>query len=130
MGRPQDALHKIRRATSRSTGWPEFLQLLDKPPPNDPSRYLLEKDLVVRLLRLQMQLLASVGLPLEAMQTYYELAGLEQLAPDDPVVAASHWRTYAAPLAACVWHVKGARAICHTARARSGKFPRAGAFAR
>lgn len=89
MGRPQDALQKIRKATSRSTGWPEFLQLLDKPPPNDPSLYLLEKDLVVRLLRLQMQLLASVGLPLEAMQTYYELAGLEQLAPDDPVVATS-----------------------------------------
>ncbi len=57
------------------------------PPPNRASNYLLPKDAVVQLLGLRMKLLASQGLPLEAMQAYYELAGLGELPPGDPLAA-------------------------------------------
>jgi hypothetical protein len=79
MGRVEDAVRKVRRATSSSGGYPEFIELRDVPPPNKASNYLLEQKAVVILLDLQMRLLAAQGLVLEAMQAYYELAGLGEL---------------------------------------------------
>jgi hypothetical protein len=83
LGRIPEAVSKLSRATARTDERVAFLQLLDAPPPNKPSRYLLEKDAVVKLLGLRMRLLATQGLALEAMQSYYELAGLQKLPPDD-----------------------------------------------
>jgi hypothetical protein len=79
MGRLADASRKVSRATQRTAGRPDFLKLLDSVPFNDPSDYLLEKDLIVPLLDMRMQLLAAQGLALEAMQSYYEMAGLGRL---------------------------------------------------
>jgi hypothetical protein len=83
LGRIPDAVSKLSRATARSDQRMDFLQLLDAPPPNKPSRYMLATDAVVRLLGLRMRLLATQGLALEAMQVYYEMAGLQKLPPDD-----------------------------------------------
>lgn len=85
LGRIHDALRKVGRATVRSDR-PGFLKVLDAPPPNTPSNYLLEKKALVQLLDMRMRLLATQGLALEALNTYYELAGLKQLPPDDPLV--------------------------------------------
>jgi hypothetical protein len=85
LGRIEDAVRKIARATARSDSGPEFLQLLDTPPRNKPSNYLLEKDLIVQLLGFRMRLLAAQGQALEAMQSYYELVGLQQLPVGDPL---------------------------------------------
>lgn len=84
LGRIEDAVRKLREATSRSASMPEFLQVLDKPPPNSPSNYLLEKELVLKLLAFRMRLLAEQGFALAALQAYYELAGLEPPPPGDP----------------------------------------------
>lgn len=86
LGRVEDAVRKVTRAVSRTDGpRPTFLQVLDTPPPNKPSNYLLDKDLVVQLLGFRMRLLAAQGLALEALDAYYQLAGLERPAPGDPV---------------------------------------------
>lgn len=86
LGRIEDAVRKVRKATARAdSSRVDFLRVLDVPPPNRSSNYLLDKDLVVHLLGLRMHLLAVQGLALEALHTYYELAGLEQPKPDDPV---------------------------------------------
>jgi hypothetical protein len=87
LGRIADAVRKVARATARSDRRPEFLQLLDAPPANKASNYLLEQELIVQLLGFRMELLAAQGLALEAMQTYYELAGLETPSPGDPLTA-------------------------------------------
>jgi tetratricopeptide (TPR) repeat protein len=79
MGRVEDAVRKVRRATANSGGYPEFIEVLDEPPANKASNYLLDKKTVVILLDLQMRLLAAQGLRLEALQAYYELAGLGEL---------------------------------------------------
>lgn len=85
LGRIGDAVRKVAIATARSDR-PEFLQVLDVPPPNSPANYLLEKKAIVQLLDMRMRLLAAQGISLEALQTYYELVGLKPLAADDPLV--------------------------------------------
>lgn len=87
MGRTAEALEKISGATARLDGEPYFLQLLDKPPPNREKNYLLSPNVIVDLLAMKLRLQARQGLALEAMQTYYDLAGLKKIAPDDPVAA-------------------------------------------
>jgi hypothetical protein len=87
LGRIEDALVAAGKATTRIDSRPEFLQVLEAPPRNWPSKYLLPKDWIVGLLALRMRLLAAQGLALEALQAYYELAGLEQLRPGDPRTA-------------------------------------------
>lgn len=85
-GKLEDAVRKVTKATARpDVRPPEFLRVLDVPPPNKASSYLLDKELVVQLLGLRMHLLAAQGLALEALQAYYELAGLEPPKPDDQV---------------------------------------------
>jgi hypothetical protein len=84
VGRTSDAIAKAWRATARSAPLPEFFQLQVSVPPNKASYYLLPKEITVNLLELRMRLLAKQGLYLEALQSYYELAGLVELKPDDP----------------------------------------------
>jgi TonB family protein len=84
VGRTRDAIANAWRATARSAPLPEFFQVQESVPPNKASYYLLTKDLIVNLLELRMKLLARQGLYLEALQSYYELAGLVELKADDP----------------------------------------------
>lgn len=83
LGRLQEASNKLGRATARSGSRPAFLEVLDSPPPNNPSNYLFEKDILLPFLELRMRVLAAQGLMLEALHVYYEMAGLETIPPDD-----------------------------------------------
>jgi TonB family protein len=83
VGRIHDAIVKAWRATARSTPLPEYFQVQASIPPNKAANYLLPQDTIVNLLELRMKLLARQGLYLEALQSYYELAGLIELKPDD-----------------------------------------------
>jgi hypothetical protein len=86
VGRIREAIARATQATARpNVPWPEYLQLQATTPPNKPSNYLLSKEIVIALLEMRMRLLASKGLLLEAMQAYYEMAGLEMPKPDDPL---------------------------------------------
>jgi hypothetical protein len=88
-GNVYQAIRAARLATVRLTQDQQqlqFLQVLASIPPNSPSNYLLATFRVIDLLKLRMRLAASQGLLLEALQSYYELAGLVRLEPDDPIM--------------------------------------------
>lgn len=84
VGKISEAISKAYLATTRTAPIREFLQLQDSVPPNKASYYLLQEAVVVHLLELRMRLLVDQGQYLEAMQSYYELAGLVELKADDP----------------------------------------------
>lgn len=83
-GNEDDALAAVIDATSRTSSESPGFRLRQPAPPNDPSKYLLPKDLVVSLLELRMRLLVRNGDLVAALRTYSELGGLVQIAADDP----------------------------------------------
>lgn len=82
-GNRKEALEAVIRATGRTVSEAAGFQLRAPPPPNDPSKYLLPRDLVVSLLELRMQLHAVNGELIQALKTYSEMAGLVKINPDD-----------------------------------------------
>jgi hypothetical protein len=84
VGRVSEATAKAYWATTRTTPLPDFLQLQSSVPANKASDYLLPKEVVANMLELRMKLLVNQGLLMEAMQSYYELAGLVDIPPNDP----------------------------------------------
>jgi hypothetical protein len=83
-GHDAEALAAIKLATERATTENPGFKLRAPPPPNDPSKYLLPKDLIISLLDLRMRLLARQGELLGALKTYNEMAGLAAIRPEDP----------------------------------------------
>jgi TonB family protein len=89
VGNVHRAIVAARAATARATSQIQTFKLRQPMPKNDAGNYLLPKELVASLLDLRLRLTASKGLLLEALQAYYELAGLVEMTPDDPRVAAA-----------------------------------------
>ncbi len=90
-GRDTDALRAATAATLRTTSSFRTPALHEPVPANSASNYLLPGQLIVQLLEMRMQLSFDNGLLLDALDAYFELAGLVTLAEDDPlVVAANH----------------------------------------
>jgi TonB family protein len=84
MGEFHRAIDALRAATPRTNPAPAFA-LHEKVPKNSPDNYLLrDAQYVAGLLDLKMRLAAAEGFVREALQAYYELAGLVRMKPDDP----------------------------------------------
>jgi Gram-negative bacterial TonB protein C-terminal len=78
------ALRYAAEATQRIVRSSPGFTLLQSIPPNRASNYLLPEGIIKSLLQLRMRITAKEGLLTESLQAYYELAGLETIAPDDP----------------------------------------------
>jgi hypothetical protein len=87
VGNTHRALTAARAATRKTSPEFQLFRILQEVPRNSASNYMLPKPIVESLLQLRMRLAASKGLILEALQTYYELAGLTPLNADDPYKA-------------------------------------------
>ncbi|MEJ0099441.1 MAG: hypothetical protein WDO12_06750 [Pseudomonadota bacterium] len=87
LGHDHEALAYAEEATQRTSMKIAEFSLHQAIPPNSPGNYMLPKDLVVDLLDLRMRLAARNGMPRKALMAYYELAGLETMALDDPRIA-------------------------------------------
>jgi hypothetical protein len=88
-GRYDEALAAAQSATIHTSLEAVGFRVGEPPPPNDASKYLLPKELIVHLLDLRMRLLAQRGDVLGALKTYNELAGLETLKLGDARTALS-----------------------------------------
>lgn len=85
VGNYPEALAAISQATERKTSQHDFPRLRDTIPPNHASAYLLPKEWVTQLLELRMRLYASEGQYINALQSWYELAGLASPKDDHPM---------------------------------------------
>jgi hypothetical protein len=82
-GNKKEALAAVIRATGRNVTETAGFELRAPPAANDPSRYLLPRDLIVSLLEIRMQLYALNGELIQALKTYNEMAGLVKIKADD-----------------------------------------------
>jgi hypothetical protein len=83
IGNTRHGIESLRLATVRGSG---SLQPFRPDQPimqNDPRNYDLPADYMAGLLTLRLQLTASQGLYLEALQTWHDLAGLVEIPPQD-----------------------------------------------
>lgn len=84
VGRDLEALRAAEEATKQTVSSFRDFSPRQQVPPNSPDNYMLPEKVVTSLLDLRIQLAARNGLPIEALQAYYELAGLVKMAPADP----------------------------------------------
>jgi hypothetical protein len=93
VGDDHRAILAVRNATQRTNPDMAVFELRQPIRPNRASNYLLTKELVTSLLDLRMRLTAKHGMFREALQTYYDYAGLVDLEADDPRVALAEQMT-------------------------------------
>jgi TonB family protein len=88
-GHPLDSLIASRRATGRAVSTPRSDLRLGPPSKNSQKNYLLPEPLLSSTLRREFFLDVSLGLTLDALNTFDELEGLAPLSSDDPMSTAA-----------------------------------------
>jgi hypothetical protein len=83
VGENHAALAAAKKATERSTSEIQDFVPGAKIARNSAGNYLLPKELVLQLLELRMALADALGLSVEALEAYSQLAGLRAVPPED-----------------------------------------------
>lgn len=89
LGHDHEAIHFAEEASQRTSPNATNFSLHQPIPANSPHNYLLPREVIISLLNMRMRLAANNGMLKKALKAYYEVAGLEKIASDDPRVAAA-----------------------------------------